>query len=251
MGSSEQTRVHTETCPSVIRGEAGRPVRSLTLCAGLVEASLRSSVINHEACNWRNSEAHSQLLRLSVSYDTVIFVLRTYHLSRNISFPRYLFQLSDHSRLRTKLYRTVETYTQHFRYDLVSKHIPTMKLPAYSTLVAFFALATPSTAGLLSCLLPYGLGDYTLYTPLLDHIPAAVMGLRTILAFPACAHNCLVTVPCNCGMVDYGCRCKDPLHIFAQSLCVVENCPNDRDQAIAYNAWANTCAPYLGITIEK
>ncbi|KAF8417515.1 hypothetical protein EV426DRAFT_622954 [Tirmania nivea] len=129
-----------------------------------------------------------------------------------------------------------------------------MKVPRFSALTASVALATPATAGLLSCLstiLPYGLGDFTRYTYLLDKIPPAVVGLKIILTFPSCAVNCLVELPCNCGMVDYGCRCSDPLHIFAQSLCVVKNCPTDREQAMAYNAWASTCAPHVGLSIAK
>ncbi|KAF8441117.1 hypothetical protein BGX38DRAFT_1204837 [Terfezia claveryi] len=217
-----QNRLDTETWNSVIRGEAGRPVRVL-------------DSVSRYACNWRN------VVVPGISHSPGYLIPRI-----SISII-----LSDYSRLRAKLYRTSKPIRSTFDTIWIPNIFPQMKVPAHSTLVAFVALATPTTAGLLSCLLPFGLGDFTLYTPLLDHIPAAVMGLKTIIAFPACAHNCLVTVACNCGMVDYGCRCKDPLHIFAQSLCVVENCPNDRDQAIAYNTWAKTCAPYLGITIEK
>ena len=102
-------------------------------------------------------------------------------------------QLYDHTCLKHNFNAVAESklqHTQQFRYRSISKHIPIMKVPLFSTLVASVALATPATAGLLSCLstiLPYGLGDFTKYTPLLDQIPTAVTGLKIILTFPTCA----------------------------------------------------------------
>ncbi|KAF8416857.1 hypothetical protein BGX38DRAFT_1243938 [Terfezia claveryi] len=202
-----QNRLDTETWNSVIRGEAGRPVRVL-------------DSVSRYACNWRN------VVVPGISHSPGYLIPRI-----SISII-----LSDYSRLRAKLYRTSKPIRSTFDTIWIPNIFPQMKVPAHSTLVAFLP---PS-------IWP---GDFTLYTPLLDHIPAAVMGLKTIIAFPACAHNCLVTVACNCGMVDYGCRCKDPLHIFAQSLCVVENCPNDRDNRLQH--LGKDLCPYLGITIEK